>query len=633
MLSKFTSKNPLSAPSVVDIDNDGHVEIIASELNRVNIWSSPWPTYDAKPWPFQFRDALLTNTHKQGTIKLLMPPNGFIFAQPEASLRYELSNTGTASFQCLLYLNKTILQSNILQNGIVEYALKLHNGSYSWGVKCANSTRGITINGGARAFEVRSPKSFVATRLQLPANNSTIQSRGIFFSAKAVSSTNSKVACDFYVDGEKRSSSAFEKSGTVFAPSLDIANGQHTWHSVCKNQEGENEESEKRHFIVNAPLSISNNSSMPNPAPATGLKLELNLPANSSSFNNSTIEFSYTLLHSDGMCGIILNGVGEEPEYALANQPVHYPKYLGPGKYFWLANCTNQSGAKGTSEARVIYVSGPPAIAMKSPAQGAFLDYAPRITLSHEIQPNLYLPTRPGLVVCKLYVNGKPVYSNSYSAKTSSALQYGPGLKGGTFTWHVECKSPIGATVKSDSRSFTVKPAYELQPMSPANNSSFEFVPPSSSLELSYVLWQHAQSSGNPPPICKTYVNEQPINTRSVPFDVIQALNLTGHTPGYYSWFVKCTVDNALFASEKRTLIFNLGQDNASDNTTIPLIGEGMPNKFPTQNQLIGLNLSSLQPLDFLYVSAAALLVALALYVIWRYSLQNKKSVLKHKNK
>ncbi|MFH1290290.1 MAG: hypothetical protein ABIH92_02675 [Nanoarchaeota archaeon] len=219
---------------------------------------------------------------------------------------------------------------------------------------------------------------------------------------------------------------------------VDLAEGVYTWNVNVTDTAGLT-------AVNGTPRTFTVDKTVPN--------VTLNLPANDTTSNSSSVSFNFTVidnLDTSLTCNLSIDGVSDDNIVAangsLINRPI---SGLTDGEKYWNVTCWDDAGNSNISETWLVNITEYPTIQLDTQNDSYF--NVSSFNLSYTPSDNTNLSN------CSLYIDGEFNQSNQTEIINGQQNNFSvEGISSGVHTWYVVCLDLIGLQNQSETRTFTV---------------------------------------------------------------------------------------------------------------------------------------------------------------------------------
>ncbi|RMD67600.1 hypothetical protein D6817_01130, partial [Candidatus Pacearchaeota archaeon] len=371
------------------------------------------------------------------TITLYNPLANESIGISTVTFNFSVSDNIDTTLTCDLIVDSSVLENDFsAQNGsFVNFTETIGAGFHLWNVTCLDDAGNLGASE-TRNFTITDEPPTVAL---ITANN-TFTTTGNITLIYNATDNNGLVNATLILNGQpnQTNQSAVLNGEYSNFTLTNLAEGVYTWDVNVTDTGGFT-------AVNGTPRTFTVDLNVPN--------VTLNLPANNTQSNSSTVDFNFTVTDSVDTsltCNLYVGEVSDTG-FSAANGSLTNRQITGltDGEKLWNVTCSDDAGNLGASETRLINITEYPTIALNT-ANNSFFNTS-TFNLSYTPSDNTNLSR------CDLYID------NVLNQTNSSAIANGQennftvqGISEGAHTWYVTCFDLIGLQNTSETRTFTV---------------------------------------------------------------------------------------------------------------------------------------------------------------------------------
>ncbi|MEK6981689.1 MAG: right-handed parallel beta-helix repeat-containing protein, partial [Candidatus Micrarchaeota archaeon] len=373
-------------------------------------------------------------------------------------------------FNCSVSVDGTLVASNTstINNTLTNISVSsLSQGNHTWFSSCSDLANN-SVNSSATNFTIDTVAP--AVTLNSPVAHTVFSSSTVNFNITATDNLALAMNCSIFVDGALNLSNTSIINNTASNLSLtNIAQGNHTWYSVCLDTANNSITSSARNFTVDTTVPT----------------VTLSTPVAHNISNITTVNFAFT--PSDNTigamnCSLFVDGIIRASNASTINNTLTNLSLtsLGQGNHTWFTACSDLANNSANASAQNFSVDNvAPTVTLNSPVNHTAFSSS-TVNFNITATDNLDLAMN-----CSIFVDGGLNLSNTSTLNNSATNLSLTGIGQGNHTWYSVCLDMANNSITTGSRNFTVDttvPAVTLD-LPVANNISnvstmnFSFTP------------------------------------------------------------------------------------------------------------------------------------------------------------
>jgi uncharacterized protein (DUF2249 family) len=477
-------------------------------------------------------------------VNLSAPANTTAFSVTTVDFSFNATDNINLPMTCRLYIDNVLSATNSsTQNNTntTFHVIGIATGFHSWRVECTDNASNTGIS---QTWEFSSATDAPIVLLNLPSDAAIFTTSSVRFNFTATDAVHPAFNCSLVLDGVINATNASTQNNTLTTfPVSSIQDGNHTWLVQCTDPAGFTGVNGTRSFIVDT----------------TAPSLALISPPNSTSFNVSTVTFTFQANDTDPLpmnCSILLDGIVNQTNLTVQSglTTPFTINSIADGSHTWSVRCRDGGNHTTTSATRTFLIdTQAPVVTLNLPAD--LTDFGvTNINFNFTATDNLNIP-----MSCNLFIDNIPEGSNSSVQNNTLTNFFVVGIANGFHQWRVECTDNASNKGISVSRSFSVAtnaPVVSL--ISPPNG----FVSNVSSITFDFNGTDEVHTAFN----CSIYLDGILNRTNSSTQNgTTTAFPVSGIPDGNHTWSVQCT-DPANFTGISSTWSFIV-------DTIAPVVG------------------------------------------------------------
>ena len=449
-------------------------------------------------------------------INLNSPSIDQVFQVSTVEFNFTAIDNMDSTLLCNLTIDSTVRDSNFNANNgslLNRTITPVSIGNHLWNVTCVDET-GNTNTSITRNFTIQD----LPPTVDLITVNNSFSNTGNITLIYNATDNNGFLQSQLILNNQiNQTNQSAILNGQYNNFSLtNLAEGIYTWNVNVTDTSGLNATNSSRTFTIDKTLP----------------SIALNLPANNTISNSSTVNFNFTVLDNIDTSLTCNLAVGERQDssFAAANGSLtnrQITSFTDGGRY-WNVTCTDDAGNTNMSEIRFVNITEKPLIALNT-ANNSFFNYS-SFNLSYTPSDNTNLSS------CSLFIDGDLNKTNSSIVNNQQNNFSLSSVSEGLHTWYVSCNDTIQLQNQSEIRTFTVDldgltvtldyPTNDLQLFTSLVNFTF-----------------NATDNLDAYLECDITVNSQIVNTSLVTSGALTTRNVTFSQGGLKVWNVTCTDD------------------------------------------------------------------------------------------
>ena len=358
-------------------------------------------------------------------LSLSAPANNSFLNYSNISFSYYVidDNNNLANATLIINGQRNITnQSEVLNDATNYFYINLTDGFYNWTVNVTDLTN-LESTSSEFLLTVDTAPPFIS--LNYPGNETLFTTNNITLNFTAIDNIDANISCTLNID-ENPEASFYLENGTAFVTYRTKNDGIYLWNVNCIDDAQNNNVSETRMFIVEAPPIVTNLD-----------------PINKEILNLSTIDFVYLPEDTIGIfnCSLYIDDISNSTtETVTANQNNSFSVLGIPeGYHDWNVQCTDvfPDFNLGISNSTNFTVDRtPPLIALNDPLNNS--------NTLRTIEFNFTaIDVFDSLLSCNLYIDGALNVSSINAVNNSETVQSVSGLSLGQHNWRVSCADDV----------------------------------------------------------------------------------------------------------------------------------------------------------------------------------------------